>query len=895
MYKTKLKTILIIIAVVVISVLLIKPLTAIYINYLWFDKLGYGKVFETIIISKIVISFAAFALIFGFLQTNLFVSKKRTSKVTRLMPDEMFAFKEIEILNERFHKLAPWALLLTAYLFSGEFSYMWHNVLAFINKASFGQAEPIFDKDASFYIFTLPLFKLILNWIKAITIFGLILTATSYFLSGQIQYSPVEKLIIEDKAKKHSMFLVALIFLVQSIHFLIEKYSLNLTQAKHFTGIDYIAAHINIPIFNILFVLCILASILSVASAFRQNKNFWVMPAASAALIFLIYGFGVKIVSKAVDKFIVQPNELRLETPYITNAIQATRTAMGLDKIKEKHFPAEQNLSTADILKNDATISNIRLWDHKPLLATYGQLQEIRTYYTHADVDNDRYTIDGKYRQIMISAREMNYQKLPSLIWINERIIYTHGYGITASNVADFTPQGLPEFLIKNIPPVSQKKELGLTLPNIYFGELSSDYVITNTKLKALDYPFGDENVYANYAGSGGIKIKNILRKTLFAIYLKTFKILLSSDITKESKLLIDRNIHDRVRKLAPFLAFDSDPYPVISGGKIYWIIDAYTISKNYPYSQRITKNVNYIRNSVKVIIDAYEGITNFYVADETDPVLKTYRNFLPSLFKPMSEMHDDLKKHLRYPKELFSVQAKAYLKYHMKDAKVFYNQEDLWTFPTQLYDQAQIVMEPYYTIMKLKGTPKEEYILMLPFTPARKDNMVSWLAARSDAPHSGELLLYRFPKEKLVYGPMQIEARINQDGEISEQFTLWGQKGTRVIRGSLMVIPIENSLLYIEPVYLQAEIGKIPELRKVIAVFGEKIAMEDSLAEALQSVIKGNGRKLKRTKAPSASLKQAHQIYLEAQKYLKQGNWAEYGKSVEELGGILKELAARE
>lgn len=892
----KIRKIIISIILAVFVFLLIKPLTNIYIDYLWFEKLNYADVFKTIILSKVLISVVSFAGIFAVLYLNLFAAKKFGSNTQRILPDELFGFEGMDIVYKRFHKLAPWIIAFLAYIFSGEFSNIWHNILAFFNKTPFNQTDPVFNKDISYYVFTLPILKFVINWVKGISIFSFILTCTSYILSGNIQFSRTEKLWVNSRTKVHLMSVAAFIFIVQGLYFLLEKYILLLMPAKHFTGADYITAHIHIPFLNVLFVLSVVAAIVCLVKGFSESKNFWVMPAGAVVLIFVLYGFGTKIVSKVADKFIVQPNELRLETPYIANAIEATRKALGLDKIKEKHFPAGDALTMADLASNRATIDNIRLWDQKPLIATYSQLQEIRTYYSLADADNDRYTIDGKYRQIMLSARELNSQKLPSLIWINERIIYTHGYGITASSVAGFTPQGLPEFIVKNIPPVSLYKELELTRPNIYFGELASNYVITNTKLKALDYPFGDKNVYANYEGTGGIKIKNILRKAIFALYFKSFKILLSSDITAESKILMNRNIHKRVRKISPFLAYDSDPYPVIANGRTYWIIDGYTHSGNYPYSEKFTQNINYIRNSVKVVIDAYEGTTNFYVADTQDPVLKTYSNFLPALFKPLSEIPKELKSHLRYPKEMFMLQAKAYLKYHMKEVKVFYNQEDLWTFPTQLYDESQIVMEPYYTIMKLNDSPKEEYILMLPFTPVKKDNMIAWLAARSDEPHRGELIVYRFPKEKLVYGPMQIEARINQDGEISEQFTLWGQKGTRVIRGSLMVIPIENALLYVEPVYLQAKIGKIPELRKVIAVFGEKIAMEDSLDEALQAVVKASRRVAVKTKKEPrrkiSTSKKAHRIFTDAQKYLRRGNWVEYGRAMDELGNILKELA---
>ena len=888
----KIKGIIILVALFVTALIIAKPLNAIYIDYLWFDSLTYGNVFKTIIFAKIAISSVIFAIVFALIYGNLLIAKNSPQQAQRLVPDDIFAFEGKDILHARLHKFAPLIALVLAFLFAREFSHLWYNILAFLNKSQFNQTDPIFAKDISYYVFSLPVLKFTANWLKGLTILTLMITASSYILSGNIEFGRVEKLWVTEKAKKHILFIAAFIFLFQGITFLLEKHIILLAYSKNFAGVNYTLDHVNILFLNVLFALAIITAIACIVIAFKKNKNFWAVPVGAIALMFVLYTFGIKIVSVAVDKFIVEPNELRLETPYIANAIDNTRKAMGLDKIQEKSFTAEGILTLRDLDNNRATIDNIRLWDNKPLLATYGQLQEMRTYYSLMDVDNDRYIIDGKYRQVMISVRELNYQKLPSSIWINERIIYTHGFGAVASNVNEFTPQGLPEFIVKDIPPRGIK-ELKLDRPNVYFGELSANYAITNTKLKALDYPSGDKNVYANYKGKGGISVKNTLRKAMFALYFNTLKIFLSSDITGESKILMNRNIVKRVRIIAPFLNYDSDPYPVIHEGRIYWIIDAYTHSSNYPYSERIGGTVNYIRNSVKVIINAYDGTTDFYTVDETDPILRTYKKFLPDLFKPLSQMPENLRKHLRYPREMFSIQAMAYLKYHMKDPKVFYNQEDLWDVPSQLYDRSQVIMEPYYNIMKLAGNPKEEYVLMLPFTPSKKDNMIAWLAARSDAPHSGELLLYRFPKEKLVYGPMQIEARINQDSDISEQFTLWGQKGTRVIRGSLMVIPVEKNLLYIEPVYLQAEIGKIPELRKVIVVLGEKIAMENTLNQALETVIKGTKQKSKkRGQEVTFSPKKAQRLFLQAQKYLRQGNWAEYGKTVEELGEVLKRLA---
>ncbi len=602
-----------------------------------------------------------------------------------------------------------------------------------------------------------------------------------------------------------------------------------------------------------------------------------------------------------------RPNEIVAESPYITHNIQFTRRAYGLDRIDEVEFPAEENLTREDLRRNDPTIKNIRLWDHRPLLTTYAQLQEIRTYYKFVDVDNDRYLIDGEYRQVMLSARELSYQHLPSRIWINEHLTYTHGYGVVLGPVNRITPEGLPEFLIKDIPPVSTGP-IKITRPEMYFGEVANDYVFVKTRSLELDYPSGDKNVYTTYAGDGGVPLTSLGRKLLFATRFGTIKILLSRDLTAESRIMYHRQISERVKKAAPFLAFDRDPYLVVSqDGRLYWIIDAYTVSDKYPYSEPIRGVGNYIRNSVKAVVDAYNGSLTFYLADQTDPVIKAYARAFPGLLKPLDAMPADLKAHLRYPQGMFTIQAKLYNTYHMRDPQVFYNKEDLWSIPRKAVEGRDAEMEPYYTIMRLPGEQKEEFILLLPFTPNKKDNMIAWLAARSDPPHYGKLIAYNFPKAKLVYGPRQIDARIDQDSFISQQLSLWSQRGSAVIRGSLLAIPIERSLLYVQPLYLAAEKGSLPELKRIIVAHGNQIAMEETLEAALARVFGGQARATVGARlAPGAaapavadsSLKvlatRAYDHYTRAQELLRQGNFAGYGEEVKRLESVLKELRAR-
>jgi uncharacterized membrane protein (UPF0182 family) len=596
-------------------------------------------------------------------------------------------------------------------------------------------------------------------------------------------------------------------------------------------------------------------------------------------------------------------------------------------------------LSLTETKAHKATIRNIRIWDKRPLLQTYQQLQSIRLYYDFKDVDVDRYQINKEYRQVMLSARELVSAQLPpqAKTWVNRHLIYTHGYGLALNTVNDVTEEGLPSLLIKDLPPTV---DFGLKIerPEIYYGEMTDDYVLVNTTTKEFDYPRGDANVYTSYQGTGGIPLKSFGRRILYAIEFLDPQILFTRYLKPESRIMYNRHIGRRVRAIAPFLDYDGDPYLVISGQRLYWMLDAYTTSAMYPYSQRtynyFYKGLNYIRNSVKITIDAYTGNVSFYMIDIKDPIVKTYARMFPDLFKPLHEMPTDLQKHIRYPKDLFQIQANMYRTFHMKNVKVFYNQEDLWQSPDEMYGDRRQKMEPYFIIVRLPGEISEEFLLMLPFTPSGKDNMISWLAARSDIPNYGRLIVYKLPKDKLVFGPMQIEARIDQQTQISQELTLWGQRGSTVIRGNLLAIPIGDTFIYVEPVYLEAKQPEVttagiqpagsrekrasrnqnavrpaqpgssnsaalPELKRVIVSFSKHLAMEESLDAALFSVL---GKRVPATASASPSIPRslegssaalrALEHYNRAKVYLREGNWAAYGKELETLETILNEMA---
>jgi uncharacterized membrane protein (UPF0182 family) len=618
--------------------------------------------------------------------------------------------------------------------------------------------------------------------------------------------------------------------------------------------------------------------------------------------------------SAMVQRFVVAPNEQARETPFIQHNINATRRAFAIDRVEERRVSGDAQLSRDDVARNSATLSNVRLWDHQPLLDTFGQIQLFRTYYDFIKVDNDRYRVNGALRQVMLSARELNLAALPNRTWISEHLTYTHGYGLTLGPVNQVTNEGLPVLFVRNLPPESNVPELRVDEPSIYFGELSNDYVIVRTKHPEFHYPRGDDNVETRYEGKGGIQIGSFWKKLLFAAYLGDYQILLSDDITPESRVIFNRQIVDRARLLAPFLTFDADPYLVLANGRLYWMYDAYTTTGQYPYSSRLGSNgVNYVRNSVKFVIDAYHGTTTAYLADPNDPIVRTYAKIFPTLFRPLSEMPAAIREHVRYPEDIFRWQAAMYATYHMTQPSVYFNREDQWDIPAIDTQTARgrlaLPMQPYYTIMKLPGQSAPEFIEMLPYSPRNREPLAAWLAARSDGANYGRLEVFQFPKQKTVFGPRQVIARISQDQTISPQITLWNQQGSQVDWGTLMVIPVEESLLYVQPLYLRSSNGKIPELARVAVAYQEQIVMERTLDAALARLFDGT-RKAPSDESSTAAVEStpvtadrsesrdmaqlaadARTHYERAVQAQRAGDWAKYGEELRALGDLLAKM----
>ncbi|MCI0529687.1 MAG: UPF0182 family protein, partial [Nitrospira sp.] len=612
-------------------------------------------------------------------------------------------------------------------------------------------------------------------WLSSTLMMILLLCTVLYFYRQGVRVDP-QGIFVDRAPRRHLATLGGIYLFLLSWSYYLDLYRLLYSTRGVVFGAVYADVNARLPMLWILLVLSLVAGGLLIIAGFRRG---WFLPGlALGSLIVVIVGGS--IIPDMLHRFQVAPNEIVMERPYIQHNIQATRFAYNLHRTDSQEFPASEDLTPADLAKNELTIKNIRLWDHRPLLATYQQLQQIRTYYNFVDVDNDRYVVNGEYRQVMLSPRELSYKNLPSRIWINEHLTYTHGYGVTLGPVSRISKEGLPEFFIKDIPPIATTN-ITVKRPEIYYGEAQNDYVFVKTQALEFDYPSGAENVYTNYQGKGGVPVSSLLRKLAFSTYFGSLKIILSNDITPESRIMYFRNIEQRVKKVTPFITYDEDPYMVITQeGRLVWILDGYTTTDKIPYSQPLEGLGNYIRNSVKTTVDAYDGTLNFYIGDPEDPIIRAYSTIFPGLFQPLDQMPDDLRDHLRYPQDFFKVQARMYSTYHMEDPQIFYNKEDLWNIP----QKENRDMEPYYTIMKLPGEKKEEFILLVPFTPAKRDNLSAWLAARSDSLHYGKLVVYIFPKQKLIFGPRQIENRIDQDAYISQQLTLWGQRGAQVIRG---------------------------------------------------------------------------------------------------------------
>ncbi len=893
-------------SLIIVSLMIFFPFAGYYSDWLWFNNIGFGAVFSTTLETKFL-SFSVFAILFGiFAWVNIAVARQRgahTRSLKVISPEQPVTFFDI-LFSAKYAKYSWTAIILFfSFIMGSNASNSWEVFLQFMHASKFGVIEPIFAKDVGFYIFQLPLYDFIQQWYLLSVIIVLLAVAASYFMDQAVGVQG-NRFYIKQTVRSHFAVLGGLLFLGIALVFRLKLYGLMYSGSGVAYGPSYADVHARIPAYWTVSITALLVAIVFFITPFFKK---WHLLLYSVAAYFVVLIGFAWFYPTIIEQYVVKPTELTKETPYIRHNIKFTRLAFGLDKIKEQSFPVRQDTTYKDIKDNQGTIHNVRLWDTRPLIETYRQLQEIRLYYNFKNVDIDRYHFKKKYTEVALAARELPTSRLPARArtWINIHLKYTHGYGLVMSPVNKISKDGMPNLIVRDIPPRS--KVLSVKRPEIYYGEQTDQYAIVNTKTKEFDYPKGNKNVYASYRGRGGVQFTGIFRQLIYAANFSDINILLTHYITSKSRIMYHRLIADRDKTIAPFLQYDSDPYLVVGkNGRLYWIHDAYTTSNMFPYSQPLThtqgnRGLNYIRNSVKVVIDAYNGDVSYYVIDPSDPIIQTYEKIFPTLFKPISDMPAYLRKHIRYPMDLFRIQGEMYNIFHMTSPQVFYNQEDLWSLPTEVYNKSQQTMLPYYIIMRLPGTKSEEFILMLPFTPSKKNNMVAWLCARCDGKNYGQLLEYRLSKEKLIYGPLQIDARINQKPEISSKLTLWGQMGSSVIRGNLLVIPIEHSFLYVEPVYLQSEQSRMPELKRVIVALGDKLQMRDNLDDALRAVFSIESVPAAQTQKAITGLpagpvsnmaEKALNYYNKAVDYLKQADWTKYGRELDKIKAILQQMA---
>ena len=921
---------LIIVAAVLVALVVVGMLLArFWTDLLWFGEVGYTQVFWTQIWASLLVGLVGGVFFLIVFLVNVMLARRLSPRVR--LAGQTRGDDVLELVPTE-DGVVRWVLVavsvVVAFFFGLAASGNWTHVLLFLNQAPFGYQDPVFGLDASFFVFTLPFLRDILSltaWAVVLSLGG---TVVVYVLDRAVAFTEERRPVLSPHVKGHLSVLLALLLLLKGADWLLKTWELNFSTRGVVFGASYTDVHAELPVLRFLAIVSVVAAVILLVNIKYKG---WRLPAIAVGLMLLVWLGAGQIYPAIVQSYQVGPNEIQKESPYIADNIESTRWAFGLDNVTNIPFPASQTLAAADILANTATIDNIRLWDTKPLLDAYTQLQEIRLYYRFTDVDVDRYTVDGTYRSVMLATRELDQSQLQdqAKTWVNQHLTYTHGYGIVVSPVNQVTAQGLPDFVVKDIPPQGAT-DLQILRPEIYYGEVGNDYVVVKTGAKEFDYPKGDANVFTTYAGTGGVGIGSVLRRAAFSARFGTISLLLSNYFTSDSRIMFRRTIKERVQAIAPFLQYDKDPYMVLrADGSLIWVWDAYTTTSNFPYSQPRANGINYIRNSVKVTIDAYNGTVTLYQFDPDDAIASTWARVYPGLFKPATELPADLRAHLRYPEDMYSMQAEVLATYHMTEPQVFYNKEDVWQIPKQLSGTDEVPVAPYYVIMGLPGEPQEEFLLLQPFSPLDKKNMVAWMAARMDGDKYGQLVVFNFPKDKLVFGPAQVEARISNDPVISGQLTLWDQSGSRVIRGNLFVIPIEDSIVYVEPLYLQAEQSPIPELTRVIVSYEDKVVMEPTLAAALEGVFgpgstpstTGTGdttttvsgattttvtTATTTTSAPTTTtttpgtvlptdraglIALAQQHYDAAVTAQRNGDWAEYGRQIDELGRVLTAL----
>ena len=897
----------------------------------WFESVGFADVLWTRLRWQGAIATLSFTVWWLILFLNYAIAQRLTrERPLRVVQNPQWDPYLPAII--RYTSLGLITLLaLTAAINGAE---TWQDVLKFLHPVDFGTQDPLYGREVSFYIFQLPLFEKIHRAAAELLVWGIVLAAGIYGLKGEIRPERGWKYFLTGEVKTHVCVLLAGLAVIFALGFWLARYELLYSSTGVVFGAGYTDVNARMQAYGIMGFITITVGILFVASLWRSG---FLLPLSAISLYAAVFLLITGVYPWAQQKFVVEPNELQKEAPYIADNIELTRQAYGLKVIQQQSFEVKNQLDAATLDSNSATIDNIRLWDYRPLRSTYGSLQTLRPYYKFQDVDIDRYTLDNDYRQVMLSPRELVDDALPAQAqtWVNQHIIYTHGYGLAMSPVNKVTEDGLPEFFIKDLPPKSSV-DLTVEQPRIYYGEATDRYILTGTDQAEFDYPLGNDNAQYNYSGPGGVPIGSGLRRLAYAYSLGNWQLLLSNSLGENSRIHYHRLIQERIRQLAPFLSLDSDPYIAVIDGRLQWIVDAYTLSNRYPYSEPLWRSegiqdvlqgramqdivrggTNYIRNPVKAVVDAYDGTLKLYVVDTSDPVLASFRQSFPTLFTNLDNAPPQLQAHFRYPQMLFKIQSQIYRAYHMDQPDVFYNQEDLWDFPTQITrEENPEILEPYYVIMKLPDAEAEEFMLIVPFTPVGKNNMVAWMTALCDGDNYGELLVYEFSRQALLYGPRQIDSRIDQDTEISQQLTLWNQEGSEVFRGDLLVIPIEESLLYVEPVYLQARgqndnSNAIPELKRVIVAYKDSIVMEENLEDSLTKLF-GQRRRAPSppvndgatettppnpapTATQAALIKSALEAYTQSQQALQRGDWQAYGAAQKRLGGILEQLTDAE
>ncbi len=958
-----------VILILLILILCFGTIVSFVTDYWWFQDLGYTQVFFKKLFTELKIGIPGFLVIFLLSEVYLRLLKKDYLKKLETTPGRA-SDKSVTRMTHLFS--AAFSLILTLMITTS----LWQQILYASNSTDFNVTDPIFQNDISFYVFKLAFLNSVSSMALSL-IFGFLVLTLLYYIylitvrrpviietqtdyenleeadvvddDGNVQPNPWAQIfggaaggtgghyrqprgngmpsfsldkdnirVLLSIAKRQLIVLAVLFLLVVAATLFLRQYNLLYSDTGAVTGAGYTDTHITLWACRIEAVLAVLSAAgVIIFAKMKKYRRILILPAVT-----ICFSIGAGILGTAVQSLYVSPDELNKESPYLKSNIEFTQMAYDLDHVNEIDFPASEDLDAEGILENSATLSNVRINDFSPAQQFYNQTQSIRSYYNFFDVDVDRYMIDGEYTQTFLSAREINYDNLGSDVsWLSRHLKYTHGYGITLSRVDAVTSTGQPEMIVDNIPPESDTEDIKITRPEIYFGESTDDYVITNTSEEEFDYPSGTSNVYTTYEGENGVEL-SLLKRIFYAIKEQNIRILVSTNINSDSKILYERNILDRVSKLAPFFHYDSDPYIVVSdSGELYWIIDAYTSSNYYPYSESYSLNdtlaVNYIRNPVKVVVNAYDGSVDYYQIED-EPIADTIGRIYPGLLKDISEMPEDLRAHIRYPNTLFEIQAKVYQRYHMNDIAVFYQNEDRWSIATEIYGQEEKEMEPNYYIMRLPNEESEEFISSIPFTPNNKKNMTGLLVARSDGDEYGDLVLYRLPKDKVVYGPMQIESQIDQNTEISKEFSLWNSSGSKYTRGDMFVIPINDSILYVEPVYLESSSDtSLPEVKRVIVAYGDRIAYEPTFAEALISLFSLDENYTPSGRPPASSGEEteggeqtetgggeeilsltelaglAAEAYDNAVASQREGDWAAYGQYLEELSGYLDQMAS--